>query len=367
MEQYSGYWENEMKRTPSSESVFSAEEYHRILCPDVPDFLYRYMNLGILLRLDGIGLLCGSDWTPLFNNRFFYSRLDHSIGTALIVWNFTQSKRETIAALLHDVSTPSFSHAVDFKNGDALTQQSTENINRILINQDEELNFVLKTDGLYQYEVNDYHKYPVADNDMPHLSADRLEYMYPSGGALNALWSLDEIKENYSHIKVCINEDGVKELGFDSEKAAATYAKKFADISLLLQHNEDKVCLQLMAECLTRAIEYGFIEENDLYLMSEKEMIDLFDEKCRKEVDQKFTRLYYTYRHMTKVIHSKEPMENAFNLNLKVKKRYVNPLVVDVNGNIRGRIGQLDESTARCIREFLDFEDEPYGCVPWLK
>ena len=67
-------------------------EYHKILSPDFPSFLTPYINLPIIQRLSGIGLLCGSDYTSLFKNRFFYTRLDHSIGVALIIWHFTKNK-----------------------------------------------------------------------------------------------------------------------------------------------------------------------------------------------------------------------------------------------------------------------------------
>ena len=59
----------------SDKSDFDTSAYHSILCPDFPDFLFDFVSLPLLQRLQGIGLLCGTDWTPLFRNRFFYSRL----------------------------------------------------------------------------------------------------------------------------------------------------------------------------------------------------------------------------------------------------------------------------------------------------
>ena len=35
---------------------------------------------------------------------------------------------------------------------------------------------LLKRDNIKLEEINDYHKYPIADNDTPQLSSDRLEY-----------------------------------------------------------------------------------------------------------------------------------------------------------------------------------------------
>lgn len=48
-----------------------AAKYHKILCKKTPDFLSKYISLPILKRLEGVGLLCGTDWTPLFHNSFF--------------------------------------------------------------------------------------------------------------------------------------------------------------------------------------------------------------------------------------------------------------------------------------------------------
>ena len=68
----------------SSLDAFNIEEYYKILCPEFPEFLKKYLELPILLRLKKIGLLCGTDWTALFQNNFFYSRFDHSVGVALV-------------------------------------------------------------------------------------------------------------------------------------------------------------------------------------------------------------------------------------------------------------------------------------------
>ncbi len=342
---------------------FSIQEYHKALCPDYPAFLDDYITLPIVKRLGGVGLLCGTDWTPLFKNSFFYTRLDHSIGVALIIWNFTKDKKQTLAGLLHDVATPAFSHVMDFKNGDALTQSSTEAPTRRMINEDIDLSEKLFNDGLYKYEVDDYHIYPIADNDIPGLSADRLEYMYPSAAALDGSWTLEDAVRNYSHIKVLKNESGKPELGFDSEESALEYTQKFCGIGMLLQHNEDKVAMQLMADIIQRASECAFIYEPSLYAMDEAYIISCFDQIAEKNIDAKFTRLYKTFRTMTAVEHRDTPLAKGFNVSLNVKKRYVNPLVQTASGC--KRIADINESARKCIDGFLAFEDTPFGSVPW--
>lgn len=340
------------------------EEYHKKLCIEQPDFLKQYISLPILQRLGGVSLLCGTDWTPLFHNHFKYSRLDHSIGTALITWNFTHDKKQTIASLLHDVSTPAFSHVSDFKNGDALTQSSTEDINAMMIDEDKELQKFLLKDGIKSSEVNDYHIYPICDNDMPGLSADRLEYMYPSGAALDNVWSIEDTVENYSHIKVLKNEKGLPELGFDNLNACLKYTMKFIDISLILQHNEDKVAMQLMADILSEAEKEGLASEKDFYQLSEKQLIDRFEYFKNSKPNSNFSKLFRTFRGMTEIIRSDHPVENAYCINLKVKQRYVNPLVETPDGC--KRISTINTEAKKYIEEFLAYNDSKYGCVEYL-
>ncbi|MCR5217814.1 MAG: hypothetical protein K6D58_03940 [Treponema sp.] len=337
-----------------------------MLCSRVPDFLKDYIQLPLVQRLSGIGLLCGTDWTKLFRNRFFYSRLDHSIGTALIAWNFSRSKKQAIAALLHDVSTPAFSHVSDFRNGDALLQESTEDLNIQMINENAFLKELLERDGYNLQEVNDYHKYPIDDNKCPGLSADRLEYMFPSGAALNEVWTMEEIKETYKDVAVLRNEKLLPELGFKTESIALDYLKKFTDVSLILQHNEDKAAMQLMADVMTVALKENIIHELDLYLQSESELIEFFDDYAVKNPSVEFTRLYLTFRNMDRVIHSEERMDDCWCVSLDVKKRYVDPLV-QVEMNRFERISKINEEADKVIKDFLSYKDSLWGCVPYYK
>ena len=57
---------------------------------------------------------------------------------------------------------------------------------------------LLNRDGIKVEEVADYHIYPIADNDTPCLSSDRLEYTLSNGlGATEKIWTLDDVKEIY--------------------------------------------------------------------------------------------------------------------------------------------------------------------------
>ena len=364
---------------------YDVSEYRDILCPknDYPDFLDRYIALPLMQRLSGIGLLCGTDWTSLYKNRFFYSRLDHSIGVALIVWHFTHDKAQTIAGLLHDISTPVFSHVSDFRKGDALTQTATEEPTARIIRGDAELGRLLAEDGLTASQVEDYHIYPVADNEIPQLSADRLEYMFPSGMALDDSWMMEEIERCYNDLRVLKNEEGRDELGFQHVEIAELYCEHFCMIGHILQLNENKLALHLLGQIMNMAEKAGLLSESDFMTLSEREVMERLDNALSLSgltgqsaqnrdaqiagsspamTDRKLCRYYKTFRTMTKIEHTREalPENEYFCVNLQVKQRYINPLVGSK------RLSDISEKARRIIEDFKTYSDTPYGCVKLL-
>ncbi|MFR6041621.1 MAG: hypothetical protein ACLUHL_09610, partial [Dysosmobacter welbionis] len=92
-----------------------------------------------------------------------------------------------------------------------LHQESTEARTAELIETSPELQALLKEYGLTTEDVADYHRYPIADNDSPQLSADRLEYTlgdlrcYGFAGA-------DALRVFYEDLTVWRDESGRPEL-----------------------------------------------------------------------------------------------------------------------------------------------------------
>ena len=152
---------------------------------ETPRFIAELADTPAMRRLKNVGMNCGCEYTSFsrFSSIQPYSRFTHSIGTGLITWHFTGDAAASAAALLHDIATPVFAHTVDFLNGDYLLQESTENRTAAIISSSPELMAVLAGYGLSVEDVEDYHRYPIADNDSPKLSADRLEYTL--GNAVN--------------------------------------------------------------------------------------------------------------------------------------------------------------------------------------
>ena len=366
-------WQTILNEHSQTEKSFNIEEYYKILCPEFPHFLKKYIELPIMQRLSGIGLLCGTDWTSLYKNRFFYSRLDHSVGVALIIWNFTKDKTQTIAGLLHDVSTTVFSHVSDFRKGDALTQTSTEEPTTKMILSDSALCKLMESDGIEPKDVVDYHIYPIADNEIPALSADRLEYMYPSGLALDGSWTFEEIAKTYNNLTILKNEENKDELGFKTIEMAELYCKKFCMIGHILQLNENKLCLQLLSQIMSKAVEQNFLQEEDFMTLSESKIIEKIESFISKKTfsleEQKFATMYNTFRKMTKVEHTNQklPEDEYFCVSLKVKQRYINPLVkVGTNSQQAKRLSEVSDFANKLIKDFLEYEDTKFGCVKFI-
>lgn len=263
----SKYFENLDKQT---------KQYFRILSPEIPSFLEEYIEVPEMQRLSKISQACGSDYTKLYNHTSFYNILDHSVGCALIVWNFTKNKKQTLSALFHDISTPVFKHCIDFLNGDYEKQESTEDLTSEIIKNSKEIMKLLKRDNIKLEEVNDYHIYPIADNDSPKLSSDRLEYTLQNGMKMNygITFSIDDIKEIYENIELQKDEEGIDEIGFKDKKIA----EKFINMASVLWpnwcDNRYKLTSQFYADIVKKMGEKNWLTKKDLYKCSENEVID---------------------------------------------------------------------------------------------
>ena len=219
-------------------------------------------------------MLCGTDYSKLFNYKSSNNTLDHSIGVALIVWNFTKDKKQTLAGLFHDIATPVFKHCIDFMNGDTEHQESTEEMTEEIIRNSKTIMELLNKDDIKVEEVCDYHIYPIADNDSPRLSADRFEYTFSNAMYLYGVWNLQDIKRYYSDISILKNEDNVEELGFNTLQICKDYFKDILPIFANYDSDKNRTVMQFIADTIKSLHVKGLITIKDLYTKSEQEIID---------------------------------------------------------------------------------------------
>ena len=132
------------------------KEYFDILSPEKPDFLEEYINTPEMQKQAGISVSCGICYSKLFPEiTLWYSSLDHSVAVALIIWNFTKDKKQTLAGLFHDIATPAFKHCIDFMNEDYEKQESTEELTTEIIKNSTEIMNLLNRDEIKLDEIDD--------------------------------------------------------------------------------------------------------------------------------------------------------------------------------------------------------------------
>lgn len=205
------------------------KEYFKILEPEFPTWLNDYINTKEMLKQQYISITCGTIYSDLFESEFFFSSLDHAIAVALIIWHFTKDKKQTLSGLFHNIATPVFKHCVDFMNKDYITQESTEDLTTEIIENSEEIMSLLQRDKIKLNEVDNYHLYPIADNDTPQLSSDRLEYSLSNALFTYKLSDIEKIREIYNDIKIVKNEHNIYEMAFKSKKIAREFVKITSD------------------------------------------------------------------------------------------------------------------------------------------
>jgi len=331
-------------------------KYYKILSEEFPDFLSEYIETSAMLRLDGISMFPGGDHTKILNIKNFNSRLKHSIGVALIVWNFTKDKKQTLAGLFHDISTPAFSHIVDFINGDYLNQESTEDLTKYMIENSKEIMQLLNRDGIKVEEVCDYHIYPIADNSTPMLSADRLEYTFSDGLEIEGIFDLDKINRIYKDLSVLKNENNEIELGFNNLEMAEEFVHNANKLWLLISGgNEINFIMQFWTDYLKSSMNKGYIKEVNLYKMSEKEII----EKKKKQADREMVKILEKFQNAISIGRSNIEIKDKYCVSVKAKKRYINPLVN--NKDKAKRVTVLSCEAKKIIEEIKVFEDSKFA------
>lgn len=295
-----------------------------------------------VLRLRDVGMNCGCEYTsfPRFRGLKPYSRFDHSLGAALIIWHFTADPAQAVAGLLHDIATPVFAHVVDFMRGDYLKQEATEAGTADMIEASAELQAVLKKYGLCSTAVSDYHRYPIADNDPPGLSADRLEYTM--GNSINYGFCTGKKAEGwYRDLVVGTNEAGQPELAFQTAEAAEDFALTALRCSEVYVSDEDRYSMQMLAELLQDATVRGVITESDLYTTEPRVISKLLS-------DDALAARWASYRACCKILRSEQPPGEGNWRKISAKKRYIDPVVLH-----QGRMGAISPVFSEKLRAFL--------------
>lgn len=323
------------------------KEYYKILSWDFPPFLNDYIFTKEMQHQKEISVTCGKIYSKMFKYGYPYTSLDHSVGVALIVWNFTADKKQTLAGLFHDIASPVFKHTVDIFNGDADKQESTEGKTSDIIKNSKEIMTLLERDKIKLEEVDDYHIYSIADNDTPRLSADRLEYSLSNALFVNELCDMEEIKRFYENIYVGVNEDKETELCFDDKDIADKFVQLTSKLSILYRDDKTRFSMELLSDILKWLVKNDILTINDLYMLSENEVIEIINKSRLKDVFDKWIN-------MNDVKISKNMPDDYYWVKSRAKIRYIDPLVDD------RRISSISENARENIANNFNYDMDNY-------
>ena len=255
---------------------------------NIPTFLLKYLKTPSLLRLKKIGYFCGMDYASkdIYNFREYISRYDHSLSVCLIIYNLTKDKKMALAGLFHDISTPCFSHVIDYMNSDYERQESTEEFTEYCLKRDKYLIECLKEDNINIDDIINFKQYSIVDNERPKVCADRIDGVILTGIGWTKNISKKDIKEIVGDMSIFKNEENEDEIGFKTLNIAKKVLKVSESIDLYCHSNEDNYMMQLLANITKLAISNKVISYEDLYFYNEEKLFNLLKNENNYELKQ---------------------------------------------------------------------------------
>lgn len=261
---------------------------------NMPEFLVKYLKTPSLVRLKKVGYFCGMDYASkdIYDFKEYISRYDHSLSVCLLTYKLTGNKRASLAGLFHDIATPCFSHVIDYMNEDYERQESTEEYTEIILKNDKYLNDCLALDGIDLSEICDFKKFSIVDNERPKLCADRLDGVILTGIAWTKNIDINDIDNIIDDIVVFKNELLEDEIGFKTLDTALKVLKVNESIDTYCHSYEDNYMMDLLAKITKKLILKEYITYEDLYILNEEELIDLFKRQKDLEIKELINKFF---------------------------------------------------------------------------
>jgi hypothetical protein len=185
------------------------------------------------------------------------SRLDHSVGVMLLLRRWGASLEEQAAGLVHDVPHTAFSHVVDFVFPNRGHTYHEEHREAFIAASD--LPAVLARHGLDWRRVTEAENYPLLEQPLPALCADRLDYFLRDGVSLGLI-SPGEVTALLAHLTV-----HGERIVVDDFDAARWLGERFIALDDAVWCNVQEVgWYAAMARALRAAMEAGILTEDEL-------------------------------------------------------------------------------------------------------
>lgn len=194
-----------------------------------------------------------------WSHKNYFSRYTHSVGVMLLLKRYNAGIEEQLHGLLHDVSHTVFSHVADFLFGNNPGEHNYQDSRLDKAFELQGVNRILNKHGYKPDKILSTTIFPLAENELPNLCADRIDYTLSDPWA-KSFYRADP-KKILEHLQIHKNK-----FIFDSRH----WAEEFAH--LYEQHNKKNWCnpvqiaiYTLSAQILREALDKKIIKKQELY------------------------------------------------------------------------------------------------------
>lgn len=256
--------------------------------PNIPEFLNKYLTLSSLNRLKEVGYFCGMDYASsnIYNFKEYISRYMHSLSTSLLVYYLTKDKRCTLQALFHDISTPVFSHVIDYMNKDYIYQETTEEFTELILKSDKKLLEYLELDKIPLDNLVNFKFSTIVDSPRPKMCADRLDGIILNGSYWTKTLNEKDIFNIIKSTELYINEESIPEIGFNDITAYNKVVETNDLTNIEMHSNYDNYMMELLANITRYLINKEYIKYEDLYFLTENKIFKLINNIEDKELKE---------------------------------------------------------------------------------
>jgi hypothetical protein len=185
------------------------------------------------------------------------TRLDHSVGVAILLRRLGADVVEQAAGLVHDVPHTAFSHVIDFvfPNHDHVYHE--EHREQMIPHSD--LPDLLARHGLDWRRVTEAENFSLLEQPLPALCADRLDYFLRDGVVDFDAFTVTEVEALLDHLRIWEGRVVV-----DDIEAARWLGEMFIKLDDLCWCSVQEVgWYAIMARALRAALRHGIITEAD--------------------------------------------------------------------------------------------------------
>lgn len=161
-------------------------------------------------------------------------------------------------------------------------------------------------------------------------------------------------KKIYDNLIIEKNEDNIDEIMFKDKDVAEEYISCISKLWPEWISDKDRIVMQFYADMCKSMNKRGYLSIDDLYHLSEREVLDKFINCEDTYLSDSFKKFLDT----SEVYASDNPVPNKYCINARAKIRYIVPLVKTENGNVR--IDQISKRARQDIQNYLSIKQSPY-------